>query len=267
MSKSLAILGTSSSVGKTTITMALCSYFTNKNLNVSPFKAFNLSNEGFVHNDNIIGYAQYLQSLACNKNYNTNMNPILKSIENNKPLYYINGKKENNVTISMQKEIVQNSFNKVLQNSELVIVEGSGSMLELNLLDYDIANLNFCVKNNIPIILVTDISKGGCFGNLYGHISLLNEKERSFIKGIIINKFDGEPSSFNSGVSIIEDICKVKVLGVVPNFNINLPEEDSISNCEKVTDLTYLNKEIKNISDLIIKNINTKYLDTVVQLT
>lgn len=262
MNKSVAILGCSSSVGKTTLTAALCRYYSDK-YNVSPFKAFNLSNESFIYNDFTIGYAQYIQAIAAKSEYCEYMNPVLKSFCDGKGEIYINGKNTHNYTVENSIEIIDDAYNNIKSNHNLIFVEGSGSAVELNMKN-DFANTNFALRHNIPIILVADISKGGVFGTLYGHLMLMDKKTRDLVVGVIINKFDGNPAMFSEGVEIIENICETKVIGVIPTLNFELPHEDSINN-----DLDFTKQDIElNIEKLtehVMNNLDIDYLNDIIE--
>lgn len=260
MSKAIAILGCSSSVGKTTIATALCNHYSNNN--AAPFKAFNLSSESFIYQDHVIGYAQYVQSIAAKTTYKFYMNPILKSYKDNQFEIYVNGKKQEGISIEEAKNIADSAYQTLKEEHDILIVEGSGSICELNILDLDIANTAFALKHNIPIILVADISRGGVFGTLYGHLNLLDDETRKLVKGVIINKFDGDPKYFKDGIKIIEDLCKTKVVGVVPTIKFDLPDEDTHINIKD-----YCDEEIENgistMSNTIISNLDIKYLDKI----
>ncbi len=265
MSKKIAILGTNSSVGKTTITTALCRYFHDQNLNVAPFKAFNLSSESFIDKDLTIGYAQYIQSLACNTPYQAYMNPILKKHSGDHFEVYVNGKVNNKQTIEECKNIVDIAFSKLEKQYDLVIAEGSGSIAELNIQHLDLANASFALKHNIPIILVADISKGGVFGNIYGHIELLPPEVKKLVKGIIINKFIGDPTTFNEGVKIIEDLTNIKVIGVVPKLNFSLPEEDSFHGEKQTLDTDEVENTINLLTNEVCASLDLNYLNTIIK--
>lgn len=256
----LAILGCASSVGKTTIATALCRYYANHL--VSPFKAFNLSSEGFIHNEKMIGHAQYIQSLAAKTEYSVYMNPILKKCSNTQFAMYVNGDKVEELPLDEARMIVDDAYSKLCDKYQSIIVEGSGSVCELNLKDYDIANMSFALKHKIPVILVADISRGGIFGTVYGNLMLLNEEERKLVKGIIINKFDGDPTFFEEGVRIIEELCNIKVIGVVPTIKFQLPEEDSV-----VNNLEYSEKEIeesiKHITENVTNNLDMEFVSKI----
>lgn len=226
MMSGIIFLGLASSVGKTTISTICCSELTKRGYDVVPFKAFNLSSNYFTKDDLIVGYAQYIQAISSNQKFTTHMNPIFKLYQNDKLNYYVHGKKCTEVSIEKQVEIADESFNVLEKNHDVIVCEGSGSFAELNLKKYDYANLRLALKYELPIIIVADISQGGIFGNLYGHIELLTKKERSLLKGIIINKYDGDIQHFTEGKEIIEKLCGVKVIGIVPKIDFKLPKED-----------------------------------------
>ena len=121
-----------------------------------------------------------------------------------------------------------------------VVVEGAGGAAELNLYDRDIANTQLAKNLRIPMILVADIERGGVFAQIYGTIELLPEDIRPLVKGIIINKFRGDPAIFAPGVKKLEDLTGIRVLGVVPHFSLPLPSEDSLSLGDKKTKNTQI---------------------------
>jgi adenosylcobyric acid synthase len=127
------------------------------------------------------------------------------------------------------------SFQRLKSKYGQVVVEGAGGAAELNLYNQDIANTQLAKTLRIPIILVADIERGGVFAQIYGTIELLPGDIRSLVKGIIINKFRGDPSIFAPGVKTIEELTGVPVLGIVPYFTFPLPSEDSLSIADKKT--------------------------------
>ncbi len=266
MRKALAILGTASSVGKTTITTALCRHFTNQGLDTAPFKAFNLSSESFTHDNLTVGYAQYLQALACKTPYQAQMNPLFKKYAHDKFECYLNGKKHKPLTIAENKSIVNKAFTELQAQSELIIVEGSGSFLELNIMHLDLANTHFALQHNIPVIIVADISHGGIFGNVFGHLQLLEPEVRKLVKGIIINKFAGDPKTFIEGVQIIEELTNVKVLGVIPELRFSLPQEDSYKGQTQILDYFEIEKTITNLTTEITKYLDFEYLEALLDI-
>ncbi len=253
----IVFLGLSSSVGKSTVVTIACREFAKRGYRVVPYKAFNLSSVCFKHQDIIIGYAQYIQSIASYQTYDPNMNPIFKHFENNQLTYVVHGKKSNNLTIQEQTKIAYNSYEKLAKEHDLVVCEGSGSFGEINLKDYDYANLRLAMAYKLPIVIVADISLGGVFGNLYGHVNLMSEEERALLKGIIINKFDGEIEDFNGAKNIIENLCSTKVIGILPVIEFSLPQEDGI-NTVLLDEL-----EIDKVCDIGSKYIDFDYLEEI----
>src|SRR5208337_630197 len=126
------------------------------------------------------------------------------------------------------------AFERLRKEYGEVVVEGAGGAAEVNLYDRDIANTLLAEKLKIPLILVADIERGGVFAQIYGTIKLLPEHIRPLVRGIIINKFRGDPDIFASGIQIIEDLTGIPVLGIMPYFHIPLPSEDSLSIADKV---------------------------------
>ena len=127
------------------------------------------------------------------------------------------------------REKVLESLETLRRQFELVLIEGAGSPAEINLKDRDLVNMGVAKMARAPVLLVGDIDRGGVFASLYGTIALLDEDERPYIKGMIINKFRGDVSLLNPGLVMIEEKTSVPVVGVVPYFHdLYLPEEDSV---------------------------------------
>ena len=244
MSKSIMLLGTASSVGKSTIATAFCRYFKNKGLKVAPFKALNISLNSYVTKDGLeMGRAQVVQAEACEIEPEAWMNPILlKPSGNNKTQVIVNGKVKCNMDAYKYKdlnkelkEVVKDIYDKESENFDLIVLEGSGSCAEINLRENDIANMSMAEASNSPVILVADIDRGGVFASIVGTIMLLEEKERSRVKGVIINKFRGNIESFKPAMKQLEDIINIPVLGVMPYFDIDIEDEDSVTERFKET--------------------------------
>lgn len=254
MKKRIMILGTSSSVGKSTIATAFCKYFKDKGLDVSPYKALNISLNSYITEDgDEIGRSQAVQAEACNIEPKEYMNPILMKpgggktqvIARGKVLCTMNAYKYKELN-DMLKEKAYEAFLLAEKEHEMLVLEGSGGCAELNLRKTDIANMNTALKTNTPVILVADIEKGGVFASVVGTLSILPKEEKRLIKGIIINKFRGNPEFFKEGVEIIENLTGVKVLGVMPYKKLNIEEEDG------QTDI-FKNKAKRKISIGVIK--------------
>jgi len=235
---SLFVVGTSSHVGKSVTVAAICRCLVRRGIPVAPFKSQNMSLNSYVTPEGgEIGMAQAMQAFAANVVPHTDMNPVLLKPKGDcVSQVVLNGRPYKDVPIReyyletpvlLEKALV--SYHRLLSEYGQVVVEGAGGAAELNLYDRDIANTLLARKLGIPLILVADIERGGVFAQLYGTIELLPEDIRPLVKGIIINKFRGDPSIFEPGVTKIEEICGVPVLGVVPYFSLPLPSEDSLS--------------------------------------
>lgn len=235
MKNSIMIQGTSSSVGKSIITTALCRIFTQDGYNISPFKSQNMSLNSYItYEGHEIGRAQGMQAEAAKKIPNYKMNPILiKPTSDHRSQIVIEGVAYNNMEASEYfkyksklKEMIQTNFNELSNESDIVVIEGAGSPAEINLKKNDIVNMGMAKMAKAPVILVGDIDKGGVFASIYGTVMLLEEDERKMIKGIIINKFRGSLELLRPGIKMLENLVNITVLGVIPYFNHNLEEED-----------------------------------------
>ena len=219
----IMVLGTASGVGKSTIATALCRYYKNRGFKVAPFKAMNISLNSYVTEDGLeMGRAQVVQSEACELKPMAYMNPILlKPSGNNKTQVIVNGKvhcmmdsykyKELNKEL---KKIVKETFDNFSKKFEVIILEGSGSCAEINLKETDIANMSMAKAADADVILVADIDRGGVFASVVGTLMLLEEEERSRVKGVIINKFRGNVDYFKDAMKQLEEIINIPVLGV-----------------------------------------------------
>ena len=261
MSKSIMILGTASSVGKSTIATAFCRYFKNRGMRVAPFKALNISLNSFVTKDGLeMGRAQVVQADACELEPKAWMNPVLlKPSGNMKTQVIVNGKVKCNMDSYKYKdlnrelkEVVKETYNEISQFFDVMILEGSGSCAEINLKESDIANMYMAKASNSPVILVADIDRGGVFASVLGTIMLLDEDERNRVKGVIINKFRGNIEYFKPAMKQLEEIIKIPVLGAMPYYNLDIEDEDSVS--ERITNKT------KNSDGLDIVVIRLPYM-------
>ncbi len=237
------IVGTSSHVGKSTTVAAICRCLVRRGIGVAPFKSQNMSLNSFVTADGgEIGIAQAMQAWAARLSPITDMNPVLLKPKGDcVSQVVLFGHPYKDVPITeyyaetpyLLSEAVA-AFERLRQEYGEVIVEGAGGAAEVNLYDRDIANTLLAEKLQIPLILVADIERGGVFAQIYGTLKLLPESIKPLVRGVIINKFRGDPAIFATGIQIIEDITGVPVLGVVPYFHIPLPSEDSLSIADKV---------------------------------
>ncbi len=237
------VVGTSSHVGKSITVAAICRCLVHRGISVAPFKSQNMSLNSFVTADGgEIGIAQAMQAWAARLSPTTDMNPVLLKPKGDcVSQVVLFGHPYKDVPIAeyyaetpfLLSEAVA-AFGRLMQEYGQVVAEGAGGAAEVNLYDRDIANTLLAEALKIPLILVADIERGGVFAQVYGTLKLLPEPIRPLVRGIIINKFRGDPAIFESGIRIIEDLTGIPVLGVVPYFSIPLPSEDSLSIADKV---------------------------------
>ena len=236
--KNISIFGTSSDSGKSTLTFVIAKILQEYGYSVVPFKAQNVSNNSKVCADGSeIGIAQYFQAEVLDVKPTYHMNPVLLKIEGNgRSQIIVDGKVLKTTTpreyyqeIDVLKPIVKKNFEYLQTKYDIVVAEGAGSPVELNLMDKDLANTYVATEFDTKIILVADIEKGGVFASIYGTYNLLDEKLKKNVIGVVINKFRGDLSLFEKGISIIEKRFNIPVLGVVPFLPFNLGFEDSQS--------------------------------------
>lgn len=234
------LAGTGSDVGKSIIATGLCRIFLQDGYSPAPFKAQNMALNSFATKDGLeIGRAQAVQAEAAGLECHTDMNPLLlkpqsdhtsQVVLNGKPIgsssAYDYFRKEGKEEL---RTAVCQAFDRLSSKYDPIVMEGAGSISELNLAESDIVNLPMAKYANADVFLVADIDRGGVFASAYGSIALQKEEYKKLIKGIIINKFRGDLRLFDSGKKILEDICKVPVIGVVPYYkDIYIEEEDSV---------------------------------------
>jgi adenosylcobyric acid synthase len=233
----IIFLGTSSGAGKTTITALYCRYISRKGIRTAPFKASNLSLNSFVTKDgHEIGMGQAFQALASGTEPSGDMNPILLKPSGNGVMQIIvNGEARDSIggcthtDISVMMKEAYTAFDRLSEEYEAVICEGSGSPAELNLMDRDIANIGLMRERKVPAILVGDIERGGAFAALYGTWLLMPEDVRPLLKGFIINRFRGDPSILAGATDKITELTGMKFIGTVPYMELKFPEEDTMS--------------------------------------
>lgn len=231
--------GTASDVGKSVITSGICRTLLRRGVTVAPFKSQNMSLNSYVTPEGgEIGRAQAVQAQACDINPHSDMNPVLlKPNSDTGSQVVVQGRVVGNMSIAEYDAYkpaafkkIWESYDRLRQAYEFIVIEGAGSISEINLKKNDIANLKIATMARCPVILVADIDRGGVFAQIIGTIELLEPLERSYIKGIIINKFRGDVDILKPGIEFIEQRTGVPVLGVLPWFtDISLPAEDSVA--------------------------------------
>ena len=230
-------LGTSSGAGKTTVTALYCRYLKRNGVNVTPFKASNLALNSFITKDgNEIGVGQAFQAWVSGVEPSSDMNPLLlKPLRNGVMQLILNGKAQGDISEKnpmMRDEVMKSvceAFDRLSKNYETVVCEGSGSPVELNLLDTDIANVGMMRERRVPAVLVGDIERGGVFAALYGTWLLMPEDVRPLLKGFIINRFRGDPTILEGAIQKIKELTGMEFIGTIPYVDLKFPEEDSLS--------------------------------------
>ncbi len=241
----LMLAGTGSDVGKSVLSTALCRIFLQDGYHPAPFKAQNMALNSYATPDGLeIGRAQAVQAEACRLEPHTDMNPLLlkpnsehttQVVLNGKPIgnrsAYDYFRKEGREEL---RQSVNEAFDRLAAKYNPIVMEGAGSVSEINLRDTDLVNMPMARHANANVILVADIDRGGVFASAYGSVMLQTPEDRQRIKGIIINKFRGDIRLFDQGKKILEDICQMPVLGIVPMFHdIVIEEEDSMQLAQK----------------------------------
>jgi adenosylcobyric acid synthase len=244
MSRFIVVLGTTSHSGKSTLVAALCRSLSNRGLRVAPFKSQNMSlNSWVTSNGSEIGIAQAVQAWAARAEPSEFMNPILLKPKGDRTSQVIvlgkpvadRSAEEYYRGIEGLKEVVDSSIRELEKDYDYIVVEGAGGAAEINLFDRDIANIYVARHLKAPIILVGDIERGGVFASLFGTVRLLPEDIRPLVKGLMINKFRGDPAILENGLDSLKELTGVPVLGVLPYLDLAIPSEDSVSLGDKRT--------------------------------
>ena len=233
-------VGTGSDVGKSIINAGFCRIFKQDGYSPAPFKAQNMSLNSFAGIDGLeLGRAQAVQAEACGIEPLSEMNPILlKPTSNQNAQVVLNGKPMGNQSakeyfLGTDRDALfaeaMKAYKKLADQYNPMVIEGAGSISEINLREKDIVNMRVALAVDAAVILVADIDRGGVFGSVYGTLELLPPEERSLVKGILINKFRGDIDLFAEGRKVLENITGVPVVGVVPYFrDIHIDDEDSV---------------------------------------
>lgn len=238
MAKPVMIVGTMSSAGKSLITAGLCRIFKQDGYRTAPFKSQNMALNSYITADGLeMGRAQVMQAEAAGIEPEAAMNPILlkptsemgsQVIVNGEVLETMSAKDYYKMKRSLIPDI-KRAYSSLDERFDVIVLEGAGSPAEINLKKDDIVNMGMAEMADAPVLLVGDIDRGGVFASLYGTVMLLEEHERARIKGIIINKFRGDVEILRSGLEMIEELTGIPVIGVVPYMNIDVDDEDSLS--------------------------------------
>lgn len=235
----LMIQGTSSNVGKSVLAAAFCRIFYQEGYHVAPFKAQNMALNSFItRSGGEMGRAQVVQAQAAGLEPDVRMNPVLlKPTGHTGSQVIVLGKAQG--TLSALKyhgdyqrktwPIVEEALHELIEEHEIVVIEGAGSPAEVNLKQNDIVNMRVAKEAQAPVLLVADIDRGGALASVVGTLELLEPEERQLVRGIVMNKFRGDIKLLQPALDFLEERTGIPVVGVVPFYDqFKIPEEDSV---------------------------------------
>ncbi|MBR0277473.1 MAG: cobyric acid synthase [Clostridia bacterium] len=286
MVKNIMIQGTMSNVGKSLLTAGLCRIFKQDGYRVAPFKSQNMALNSFItKNGGEMGRAQVVQAEAAGIEPDVRMNPVLlKPTTDVGSQVIVNGKVQGNMKAMeyyrKKRDYIPDilkAYNSLADEYDIIVIEGAGSPAEINLKQEDIVNMGLADMVDAPVILVGDIDRGGVFAQLYGTTALLEDNERARIKGMVVNKFRGDRSILEPGVKILEELCDVPLIGVVPYISAEIDDEDSLSERfnkktgRKLADIAVIRlPRISNFTDFApferYENVSLRYVERTSEL-
>ncbi len=236
--KSLMFMGTASSVGKSTLCAAVLRIMRQDGLRVAPFKAQNMALNSYATSEGLeMGRAQVTQAEAAGMEPSVRMNPVLlKPTSDRRSQVIVNGRPIGTMS-AMEYEafkpklrgMIREVYDSLERDVDAVVIEGAGSPAEINLKKGDIVNMAMARAADAPVILIGDINPGGVFASLYGTVKLLDADEQRRVKGIVINKFRGDVKILEPGLRMLEELLGIPVLGVIPWMEIDMEDEDSVT--------------------------------------
>ncbi|MDR1200596.1 MAG: cobyric acid synthase [Tannerellaceae bacterium] len=278
--KPIMFVGTCSDAGKSVMAAAFCRIFKQDGYHPAPFKAQNMSlNSYSTPEGGEMGRAQVVQAEAAGVTPHTDMNPVLLKPTNHvssqvvlhgKPVGNMSARDyfgKENTKEELFHEVIE-AFKRLERKYNPIVMEGAGSISEINLRDRDITNMRMALAAGAAVYLVADIDRGGVFGSVYGTIALLPPEERALVKGIIINKFRGDISLFEDGKKILEELTGIPVTGIIPYFrDIKIEEEDSVAlemktntwKAGKINVAIILLKRMSNFTDFDVLDMDARF--------
>jgi adenosylcobyric acid synthase len=278
--KPVMFVGTCSDAGKSVMATAFCRIFRQDGYRPAPFKAQNMSLNSYVTPEGgEMGRAQVVQAEAAGVAPHTDMNPVLlKPVDNITSQVVLHGKPAGNMSAreyfgrentkeALFREVTA-AFKRLERKYNPIVLEGAGSISELNLRDRDITNMRMALAAGASVYLVADIDRGGVFGSVYGTIALLPPEEKALVKGIIINKFRGDISLFEEGKKLLEELTGIPVAGIIPYFrDIRIEEEDSVAlemktntrKAGRINVAIVLLKQMSNFTDFDVLDMDARF--------
>lgn len=238
MAKVIMIQGTMSGAGKSLLVTGLLRILKEDGIKAAPFKSQNMALNSFITKDGLeMGRAQAVQAEAAGIEPSVYMNPILlKPTDDIGSQVIVNGEVLGNMPareyFAYKRHLIPdilNAYEYLAKKYDVIVIEGAGSPAEINLKENDIVNMGLAEMLQAPVLLAGDIDRGGVFAQLYGTVELLAQKERSYLKGMIINKFRGDETLLYPGIQMLEQKIGIPVIGTVPMMQTDIEEEDSLS--------------------------------------
>ncbi len=238
MAKSIMIQGTTSNAGKSFLAAGLCRIFRQDGYKVAPFKSQNMALNSYITQDGFeMGRAQVMQAEAAGIAPDVRMNPILlKPTSDQGSQVIVNGEVQGNMSAKeyfahktrLIPDVMQ-AYESLANEYDIIVIEGAGSPAEINLKEQDIVNMGMARLAQSPVLIAGDIDRGGVFAALAGTMLLLTPQEREMVKGMLINKFRGDASILAPGLAQLEDITHIPVIGVIPYLQVDVDDEDSLT--------------------------------------
>ena len=280
MAKAIMLQGTMSNAGKSFLCAALCRIFKQDGYSAAPFKSQNMALNSYITRNGLeIGRAQAMQAEAAGIEPSVLMNPILlKPTTDMGSQVIVNGEVRGNMRAAdyfkYKKTLIpeiEAAYRQLAKQYDIIVIEGAGSPVELNLKSDDIVNMGMAKIADASVFLVGDIDRGGVFAQLLGTLSLLEQDERERVKGLIVNKFRGDISLFADGVKILEEKGKKPVVGIVPYLHCDIEDEDSLSEkllnktADEIDIAVIRLPRISNFTDFDVfgqfKNVSVRYIE------
>lgn len=285
MGKSIMIQGTMSSAGKSLLVAGLCRIMKQDGYRVAPFKSQNMALNSYITREGLeMGRAQVMQAEAAGVSPSVYMNPILlKPTNETGSQVIVNGEVYKNMSareyFAYKKQLIPDiryAYEKLAAEYDMVVIEGAGSPVEINLKADDIVNMGMARIAKSPVLLVGDIDRGGVFAQLCGTMMLLEEQEKEMVKGLIINKFRGDKTILDPGIEMLEQLTNKPVVATVPYMDVRLEDEDSLTDrfgTRKSADIDIVVVRLPHISNFTdfnmledIEGVSLRYVSKVYEL-
>lgn len=278
MKGSIMVQGTASSVGKSILVAGLCYLLRKDGCRVAPFKAQNMSRVAVLVDGSVLASSTIIQAEAAGIPPSCHMNPILlRPTGEKRAEVYLEGRSRGFFSASEYqqlkpdlKPLVHKCYTNLAAQYDVLVIEGAGSPAEINLRENDLVNMGLAQLVDAPVVLVGDIDRGGVFAALLGTMQLLSPEEKKRVKGVIINKFRGDGALLESGISMLTEIIRVPVLGVIPYLRVDLPEEDSLGEGAGDKGLhssaAYRSRQYEQLSQVLRDSLDMKALYNIIRI-